>query len=82
MPHCVLWTEADWDFAIDALEVAARFYEGHPPSAVELRNREKQLGTTIDYRRDLRIRYIDPNQQKTEMGANVPNIDDYRSRIG
>lgn len=76
MPHCVLWGEAEWDFAVDALELHARFLEGSTPAAVELRNREKVLGTTADYRRDLRIRYVEPKPET--VGANVTSIDDYR----
>lgn len=62
MPHCVLWTESDWAFAFDTLEIAARFHEntGRMNLAAELRNRERVMGTTADYRRDLRIRYVKP----------------------
>src|SRR5688500_10671485 len=52
MPHCRLWSDADWEFAIDALDVAERFYDGDRAAATELRNREKVMGTTADYRRD------------------------------
>lgn len=76
MPHCVLWSDSDWDFAIDSLEVAARFYDGNDKAAGELRQREKYIGTTLDYRRDLRIRYVDKIEEKAV--ANVPNIADYR----
>jgi hypothetical protein len=31
--------------------------------ATELRNREKVLGTTLDYRRDLRIMYTQPGSE-------------------
>jgi hypothetical protein len=62
MPHCCLWDQADWLFALDSLEIAAKFHEntGLIGMAAELRNRERVLGTTLDFRRDLRIRYIDP----------------------
>ena len=79
MPHCVLWSETEWEFAIDSLEIAAQFYEtAQANKATELRNREKVLGTTMDYRRDLRIRYVDQTQQEAR-SADVPNIDDYRA---
>lgn len=83
MPHCRLWGDAEWEFAIDSLELAAKFYAGDRPAATELRNREKQLGTTADYRRDLRIRYVDPDaldrQDEAEREeASVTNISDYR----
>ena len=75
MPHCVLWTDADWNFAFDAIELAARFHAGGSVTlATELRNRERVLGTTVDYRRDLRIRYVEP---KVETLAVVKHIEDY-----
>lgn len=75
MPHCVLWTEADWHFALDVAEVHARFIEGS--NGTELRIREKILGLTMDARRDLRIRYVDPRPEQTR-AAGVTNLDDYR----
>src|SRR5678809_453378 len=75
MPHCVLWTEADWQYALDVVEVHARFVEG--ANGTELRIREKQLGVTMDARRDLRIRYVDPRPEQTRT-AGVTNLDDYR----
>ncbi|AID58821.1 hypothetical protein PBI_GAIA_1 [Mycobacterium phage Gaia] len=68
MPHCVMWSDADWEFAFDSLEVAASFIETRRASlATELRNREKVLGTTADFRRDLRIRYVEPQQDKPKL---------------
>jgi hypothetical protein len=81
MPHCVLWTQADWEFALDSIEIAAQFYEGDSRLATELRNREKLLGTTLDFRRDLRIRYVD-TVTKEKPAEDVPNIQDYRERLG
>lgn len=80
MPHCALWTTADWDFALDAIEVAALFYEtGQNNYVSELRAREKILGTTMDFLRDLRIRYVEPKQQNVgDADAGVTNIADYR----
>ena len=61
MPHAKLWQPAEWSFALDTLEIAAEFHKtGETRFATELRNREKVLGTTADYLRDLRIRYVDP----------------------
>lgn len=74
MPHCVLWSAAEWDYALDCIEVAAKFHEGDAKQATELRNREKVLGTTLDFRRSLRIRYVEP---KVELAA-VVNADDFR----
>jgi hypothetical protein len=59
MPHCTLWSDADWQFALDTALIAAAFHEGDVRTATELRQREKILGTTVDARRDLRIRYVD-----------------------
>lgn len=82
MPHCKLWGPAEWDFALDSIELAAQFHEsGEPKFATELRNREKVLGTTADYRRDLRIRYVKPKSHDASGGgtdAGVTNIADYR----
>ncbi|AII28149.1 minor tail protein [Mycobacterium phage Sparky] len=80
MPHCSLWSSAEWDFALDSIELAALFHEsGETKYATELRNREKVLGTTMDYRRDLRIRYVDPKPECGDgSGAGVTNIADYR----
>lgn len=77
MPHCKLWGAAEWDFALDSIEVAAKFHETSDTKfATELRNREKVLGTTNDYRRDLRIRYVEP--VAASEAAGVTNIADYR----
>lgn len=64
MPHARLWTRSDWRFAFDTAIVADRFYSGDVKAATELRNREKVLGTTADYRRDLRIRYVAPVEER------------------
>jgi hypothetical protein len=76
MPHAKLWGSAEWDFALDSIEIAALVHDGEARHATELRNREKVLGTTLDYLRDLRIRYID--QAENEDSAGVTNIADYR----
>lgn len=75
MPHCVLWSAADWRFAVDTMLVASKFEESYDPRhAAELRNREKVMGTTMDFRRDIRVRYIDP----PAAGLAVAKLDDYR----
>jgi hypothetical protein len=45
--------------------------------ATEIRNRERVLGTTADFRRDLRIRYVDA-KPAAPTGENVTSMDDYR----
>lgn len=81
MPHCSLWTEADWAFAMDTAEVHARFVLGET-QGTELRIREKLLGVTLDSRRDLRIRYVQAptgdEARAEEPGADVVNLDDFR----
>ena len=78
MPHCSLWSRADWQFALDTAEVHARFVAG--AGATELRIREKLLGVTLDARRDLRIRYVQAAEGvgDVEAPANVLNLDDFR----
>jgi hypothetical protein len=80
MPHCTLWLESDWAFALDTAIVAAAFHGGDLKRAEELRKREKVLGTTLDARRDLRIRYVAPVEQ-TER-ASVTAIEDYKKTLG
>jgi len=59
MPHCSLWSEADWQFAVGTAQVHQAWIEkGAAGFATELRQREKLLGLTWDARRDLRIRYV------------------------
>jgi hypothetical protein len=75
MPHCRLWSAADWEFALETAEVHARFVEGS--NATELRIRQKLLGTTLDSRRDLRIRYV-PAAAERETPAGVVDMAAYR----
>ena len=75
MPHCLLWTPSDWSFALATAIVADAAYCGGVGAATELRNREKVMGTTVDYRRALRIRYVEPKPVKVAEGA---ALDDYR----
>lgn len=78
MPHCVIWSESDWQFALDTLVIAARFdVSATTTDAAEMRNREKVMGTTMDYRRALRIRYIDPASLAPL--KSVANLDDFRA---
>lgn len=77
MPHCALWTDADWSFALDTALIAAQFHTGDLKLGTELRNRERVLGTTVDFRRDLRIRYV-PAEPERPVDADVANLDDYR----
>ena len=60
MPHCALWSAGDWQFALTTAYVADMAFRGSVSAASELRNRERVLGTTYEFRRDLRIRYVEP----------------------
>ena len=79
MPHCVLWDEGDWQFAVDTAVIAAAFHDGDMRVTTELRQREKILGTTLDARRDLRIRYVDPPTEGERQG--VTAIAAYKRRL-
>lgn len=83
MPHCILWTEGDWQFALDTALIAAGFHAGDMRLAAELRAREKVLGTTADARRDLRIRYIDEaaDEESAEDQGSVTAMADYKQMV-
>ncbi len=75
MPHCVLWDDSDWQFAMDTAYIARDFYYGVSNAAAELRRREAIMGTTLDSRRRLRIRYVEPSSETPE---GVTALDEYR----
>ena len=78
MPHTALWTDSDWEYAFVTATIHADWLaKGTTSLAKELRDREKVLGTTLDYRRDLRIRYV-PVKAEDEGPAGVARLDDYR----
>lgn len=82
MPHCALWGDAEWRFAMDSAEIHARTMEAwRGYSGSEIRAREKLMGTLADYRRDLRIRYVKPKSpgEQPAAPAGVANIADYRA---
>lgn len=60
MPLCVLWREEDWHFALGAARLHAAFVQGDVAAEPKLREREKVMGTTLAYRRENRIRYVNP----------------------
>jgi hypothetical protein len=80
MPHCILWHPSDWQFCLDTAMVHASASHGSVTAMGELRQRERILGTTVDARRDLRIRYVDPEVDEPAI-ALVANIDDRRARL-
>lgn len=81
LPHCVLWTEAEWQFAMDTASLVAAFHAGEFRLAMEIRTREKMMGTTRDARRDLRIRYVDIVEPDNERDPQVTAMADYRRSV-
>jgi hypothetical protein len=80
MPHCVLWQDSDWSYALDTAMVHAQASLGQIGAMAELRMREKTLGTTVDARRDLRLRYVEPIVEAVVL-APVADISDRRKRL-
>lgn len=78
LAHCVLWDDGDWQFALDTARVHAAFANGDMARAAELRLRERQMGSTRDARRDLRIRYVAP-EPKAPRRAPPAGITDFES---
>lgn len=88
MPHCVLWSTTDWQYAITTALVADLAYRGSTSAASELRQREAILGTTVDARRDLRIRYVTPLEAaaatedvEAKLPTAVPSLTERRRRL-
>lgn len=71
MPHCVLWTDADWQYALDTAAIHAMFIKTGWRGAGELRQRMQKMGCTLDDRRANRIRYVNPLA-----GLSVPEDED------
>lgn len=80
MPHCVLWQASDWQFALMTALIADGAFGGSITAAAELRMREKIMGTTVDARRDLRIRYVG-TEAADEPVAVVASMSDRRRRL-
>lgn len=83
MPHCVLWSMSDWVFAISTALIADMVFCGDRLAAGELRQREKIMGATLDSRRDLRIRYVDPPETEAtaDVTTGVVNLNTRRSQL-
>lgn len=91
MPHAVLWTETDWIFAEDTALLKEKFYNGEltDTAASEMRRREDQMGTTVEARRKIRIRYVAPKvkavtttpETATTPTPGVTNIASRRDRL-
>lgn len=79
MPHCSLWTESDWRFAVESLAVAAAFYEtGTAAAAAELRIRQAAMGCTLAGRQGLRLRYV-PAGSDGGHDASITSLDEFRN---
>lgn len=85
MPHCILWTDSDWVFALDTAMVHASAVYGSVTASSELRQRERILGVTMDARRDLRIKYVDEEAEEsvslTTGVAGVTQLTERRARL-
>lgn len=86
MPHCRLWSASDWLYALDTAIQKQESYAGAAPVSLwsEIRKREDQMGTTVEARRKLGIRYVEPavaEVQTPEQAASVASLDDRRSRL-
>jgi hypothetical protein len=82
MPHCVLWTETDWQYAALTAAIHAAVIKGDLARASELRIREMQMGVTLDSRRALRIRYVEPQAapRAEELPSQVSDLRKERER--
>ena len=79
MPHARLWRQADWEFALDTVELHSRAFDADAKVSLltELRYREKVMGTTWSARQDMRIRYTEPADPNAAP-ASVARLEDYR----
>lgn len=80
LPHAALWNDGDWQFALDTAQLVAAFHAGDNRLAQEIRRREAIMGTTADARRDLRIRYVDPEPVDTH-DPSVTAMAAYRRKV-
>lgn len=90
MPHAKRWTPTDWEFAFTTAEQHAKTQE-KGVGYTELRQREFKMGTTLDARNSMRIRYVEPStatkrEQAGEVeppaAAPVVRLDDFRELYG
>jgi len=84
LPHTVLWADSDWIFAFDTARLKERFYDGDMTAAItmEMRRREDLMGTTVEARRKLRIRYISVHVTDDEIHEVFKeDVEDRRKRL-
>lgn len=67
MPHCILWEETDWQFALTTALLHNLCWSGEDiKKSGELRMRERLMGLTAESRVDMRIRYVEPGDEPTQ----------------
>lgn len=84
MPHCRVWTETDWRFALETARLVEEFWRGELNRAAELRLRSAKLGLTHEDRLKLRIRYVEPVDESATSAADpaaVTRLDERRKRL-
>lgn len=84
MPHCVLWTESDWMYAVDTAYVHRLFImTSGEKGGAEVRARGRHMGITEEARRTLLIKYVDPATLKPDLSAvaDVTAIDNVKAMV-
>lgn len=84
MPHCSLWEDTDWTYAVHTALMMHYWFrdmaegEATTSQATEIRRREGILGTTLEARRQLRIRYVEPERAgvQTAVGQGAERDDE------
>lgn len=73
MPHAKDWTPGDWEYAYVTASLHAKTVE-RGVGFTELRQREYRMGTTLDARNAMRIRYVVPSTatQREQAGEVEP----------
>lgn len=79
LPHCVVWSPADWMFAVATALIADAVFSGDMTRAAELRQREALMWATEDSRRSNKVRYVDATVA-TDAKATVTDLDRFRRR--
>lgn len=89
MPHCVLWEKTDWLYATHTALMMHYWFrdmasgEATTSQATEIRRREDHIGTTLESRRKLRIRYVEPERAgvQTAVGQGAEQPDDGPAQV-
>ncbi len=98
MPHCRLWGPTDWRFATETALLKQALWRDYNAGtmkgtmATDVRRREGMMGTTLEARRQLRIRYVptgtpvedtstDEGDEAVTTTAGVTSLHDRRRRL-